>query len=62
MARRYRPTGELNLTPMRALPLLLEAERALGSKDPENQRRALDSVRDALRSHVRYGLHKARKR
>ncbi len=54
--------GELNLTPHRALPLLLDAERALGSCNADQQRRALDNIRDALKSHVRYGLHKARKR
>lgn len=63
MARTNRHrAGELNLTPTRALPLLLDAERALGSTDAATHRRALDNVRDALKSHVRYGLHKAKAR
>jgi hypothetical protein len=54
--------SDLNLTPTRALPLLLEVERALGVAGDQSYRTALLNVREALQHHVRYGLHKARKR
>jgi hypothetical protein len=63
MARsnRFR-ASDLNLTANRALPLLLEVERALATAQEQSARSALHSVRNALQNHVRYGLHKARRR
>jgi hypothetical protein len=60
MARRKR-YDELNLTPRRALDLLVLADKALGGIAGENHRRALDTCRDALEKHVRFGLRRRRR-
>ncbi len=62
MARRCRPTQDLNLTPLRAHWLLLDVSSALGSGNGDRIQAALRSCKERLEKHVRYGLHKARKR
>lgn len=57
-----KPRDLRNLTPRRALPLLVRAERALGKADRDDLWRTLRDVSEALSRHVERGLDKPRRR
>lgn len=58
--KRWRDTR--NLTPRRALPLLRDVERAVGSGDVNRMKGVLLDVSGALTNHISRGLDKPRRR
>lgn len=60
MARRLR-YDEQNLTPLRAVDLLVTVYKARESNDGPTRNRAFDAVGEALQKHVRFGLRRRRR-
>ncbi len=51
-----------NLTPLRALPLLLQVTAAHSGSDPSTKHYALRDVKEALEKHVRHALRSKRRK
>lgn len=51
-----------NLTPLRALPLLLQVTAAHAGRDESDKYRAMRDVKEALEKHVRYGFRSKRRK